>query len=119
MSLAAFDALAAHLSNWSHAIAGPRTSRTPARSPRRGPIVHDTSLPLTMVGAGGRGRLAAITASPTLARRLADLGLTPGVLLEVMRDDGGPLLLAVRETRLALGRAMAQHIVVHLDEQER
>ena len=75
-------------------------------------------LPLTMVGPGCQVRLAAITAGPALAHRLAGMGLTPGVALEVVRDDGGPVLLAVRETRLALGRGMAQHILIQIDEQE-
>ena len=80
-------------------------------------MTREHCIPLTMVGAGIRGRLAAITASPALAHRLADLGLTPGVPVAVVRDDGGPVLLAVRETRLALGRGMAQHILIQIDEE--
>ena len=119
MSLTTLGALATRLTGWSRAIASRKAARQPARSPRGRPTTPDSGLPLTMVGAGSRGRLAAITASRALAHRLADLGLTPGVPLEVVRDDGGPVLLAVRETRLALGRGMAQQILIRLDTRER
>ena len=45
-------------------------------------------------------------------RRLVELGLTPGVQLKVMQDSGGPLIIAVRDSRIALGRGMAKKIFV-------
>jgi Fe2+ transport system protein FeoA len=45
-------------------------------------------------------------------RRLVELGLTPGVRLKVMQDSGGPLIIAVRDSRIALGRGMAQKLFV-------
>ena len=74
------------------------------------------SFPLTLAGAGQAVKLIQITGGGCLRRRLTELGLTPGVELKVMRDDGGPLLLAVRDTRLALGRGMAQQIMVQGDK---
>jgi Fe2+ transport system protein FeoA len=53
-----------------------------------------------------------VAAGKVLSRRLAEMGLTPGVQLEVLQDQGGPLLLAVRDSRLALGRGMAHKIFV-------
>ena len=57
-------------------------------------------------------RLTKIMAGRKLTHRLTELGLTPGVNLEVLHDHGGPLLLAVRDSRLALGRGMASKILV-------
>ncbi len=68
--------------------------------------------PLTMAGRGQTVRLARITAGRRLTHRLSELGLTPGVRFEVLHDHGGPLLLAVRDSRLALGRGMASQILV-------
>ena len=65
-----------------------------------------------MVGIGQPVKLVRITAGRQLSRRLTELGLTPGVNFQVMQDHGGPLLLAVRDTRLALGRGMASKILV-------
>ncbi len=69
-------------------------------------------LPLSMVGPGQRVKLVEIAAGCKLRRRLIELGLTAGVELEVLQDEGGPLLLAVYDTRLALGRGMAHKIIV-------
>lgn len=57
-------------------------------------------------------RLTKIMAERKLTHRLTELGLTPGVHFEVLHDHGGPLLLAVRDSRLALGRGMASKILV-------
>ena len=70
------------------------------------------NLPLAMVGTGQVVKLVRVAAGRILARRLAELGLTPGVQLEILQDQGGPLLLAVRDSRLALGRGMAHKIIV-------
>ncbi|OQY27659.1 MAG: hypothetical protein B6243_12770 [Anaerolineaceae bacterium 4572_5.2] len=56
--------------------------------------------------------LVEITAGHGARRRLTELGLTPGVELQVIQDEGGPLLLAVHDSRLALGRGMAHKIMV-------
>ncbi len=69
-------------------------------------------LPLTMVSIGKPVKLAEIRAGQQLTHRLAELGLTPGVDLEVIQNQGGPLVLAVRDSRLALGRGMAGKIFV-------
>ena len=70
------------------------------------------NLPLAMVGTGQVVKLVRVAAGRILTRRLAELGLTPGVQLEILQDQGGPLLLAVRDSRLALGRGMAYKIIV-------
>jgi len=65
-----------------------------------------------MVGTGQKVKLVEITAGTKLRRRLTELGLTPGVELQVMQDQGGPLLLSVFNSRLAVGRGMAHKIMV-------
>ena len=72
----------------------------------------NTPLPLTLVGSGRPVTLIKILAERKLTRRLTELGLTPGVRIEIIHDHGGPLLLAVRDSRLALGRSMAGQILV-------
>lgn len=49
-----------------------------------------------------------------LRQRLAELGILPGTELTLLRPpaDGGPVLVHVRGTRLALGRGMAQKVFV-------
>ena len=69
-------------------------------------------LPLTMLPPGQPARIVEVRAGRHLKDRLAGLGLLPGNTVKVLRDNGGPLLLAVGETRLALGRGMAHKILV-------
>lgn len=75
--------------------------------------MNTQSLPLTMVAPGERVRLLKVCAGETLSNRLSAMGLTPGVELTVIQD-AGPLLLGVRDSRLAIGRGMAQKIFVEL-----
>ncbi len=57
-------------------------------------------------------QLERINAGGRLAHRLTELGLTPGVELSIIQDNGGPLLISVRGSRIAIGRGMAQKIQV-------
>jgi Fe2+ transport system protein FeoA len=74
-----------------------------------------TTIPLTSLEPGRRGRLVRIEGGHQVVHRLSELGLTPGVEIEVLRrNGGGPLLLAVRDTRLAIGRGMADKVLVEI-----
>ena len=73
-------------------------------------------LPLSMATPGERLTLVDITAGDGLRHRLTELGLTPGVEFHVVRSAGGPLLLAVHDSRLAIGRGMAHKILVATQE---
>ena len=70
-------------------------------------------MPLTIVQVGRRVRLVAVAAGRGLQSRLAAMGLVPGVEIEVLRNSQhGPFLIAVKGSRIMLGRGMAQKIVV-------
>lgn len=70
------------------------------------------TLPLPLAGEGTRVRLVAVSGGQRAAHRLAELGLTPGVELTLLRDNGGTLLIAVGDTRLALGHGLAHTLLV-------
>ncbi|MEA3339733.1 MAG: FeoA family protein [Chloroflexota bacterium] len=70
---------------------------------------------LAMVSPGEEVRLTAIRGGRRMRKRLADLGLNIGMTVRVLQRNGrGPLLLAVKDSRLALGRGMAHKIRVEL-----
>lgn len=73
---------------------------------------QDRVLPLKNIRSGQPVVLVQISGGHRVAHRLAELGLTPGVQLEVLQNKGGPILLAVRGTRLAIGRGMANKVMV-------
>ena len=76
------------------------------------PCPHCESCPLSSVGVGEACFLLHVGTGRRLRRRLAELGLTPGVQMTVLQNTGGPVLVSVRNSRLALGRQMAHHLDV-------
>ena len=70
-------------------------------------------MPLTIIQAGRRVRLVAVNAGQGLEGRLSAMGLVPGVEIEILRNSlHGPFLIAVKGSRIMLGRGMAQKIMV-------
>ncbi|HUW84508.1 MAG TPA: FeoA family protein [Phycisphaerae bacterium] len=68
---------------------------------------------LSMVQPGRKVRLVTVQAGRGLKARLAEMGLVPGVELEVInRNSAGPLIVVVKQSRIMLGRGMAHRIVV-------
>jgi ferrous iron transport protein A len=78
------------------------------------------AMPLSLAGAGKTLTVTGVTAGWGLRRRLAELGLTPGVSVTVMSGcHPGPLLIDLRGSRLSLGFGVAQKIMVKEAEVER
>ena len=69
-------------------------------------------MPLTMVNPGQEVTLIDIHGGRGIRARLYSMGLIPGVRLTVLGARGGPIMIAVNDTRLALGFGMAQKIMV-------
>ena len=70
---------------------------------------------LAMAQEGERVRVVRLDRGERAGRRLADYGLTPGVeAVMVKRSVGGPILVAVGDARLAIGRGMASRVLVEL-----
>ncbi len=70
-------------------------------------------MPLSMVSPGELVQVAAVRAGWGLQRRLADMGLTPGVQVRVVNSQRpGPVVIEVRGSRLALGQGLAHKIMV-------
>jgi ferrous iron transport protein A len=65
-------------------------------------------LPLALVQAGQRVRLAGVEAGFGLQGRLLAMGFVPGIELEVIhKPPTGPILVRIGNSRVALGRGMA------------
>jgi Fe2+ transport system protein FeoA len=69
--------------------------------------------PLSVVKAGEKVKLVRIDAGRGLSSRLAAMGLLPNVELTVVRNGHpGPFVISVKESKVMLGRGMAQKIMV-------
>jgi Fe2+ transport system protein FeoA len=70
-------------------------------------------IPLAMVSSGEVVQVVDVRAGWGLQRRLADMGLTPGVTIKVLNSQvPGPIIIDLRGSRLVLGYGMAQKILV-------
>jgi len=66
-----------------------------------------------MVSPGELVQVATVRAGWGLQRRLADMGLTPGVQVRVVNSQRpGPVVIEIRGSRLALGQGLAHKIMV-------
>jgi len=68
---------------------------------------------LTALAPGQRAVVTALEGGHGMRRRLASMGLTVGSEVESLISRGsGPIVVAVRQTRLALGRGVANRVLV-------
>ncbi|MGB9856753.1 MAG: FeoA family protein [Dictyoglomaceae bacterium] len=58
---------------------------------------------------GGRGRIL----------RLAELGIIPGEEIILVQKSFGPVIIKIKDTNLALGRGIAQNILVEVENGEK
>ena len=79
--------------------------------------MHQTqTIPLSQAPEGRPLKLVEINAGRRLKYRLAEMGLTAGVEMTILQKAGGPLLVCVRDSRVAIGRGMAQKLMVSISE---
>ena len=70
-------------------------------------------LPLSFVLPGEQVVIDRLVGGSQVQQRLADMGLTPGTTIEVIKASGpGPIIVAFRGSRLALGRGLSQKVLV-------
>jgi ferrous iron transport protein A len=75
--------------------------------------VANSAIPLSALSTGEQGAVVQLEGGRGLLSRMASLGFTPGAEVTVLQNFGrGPLIVRVREARVALGRGEAKKIHV-------
>ena len=69
-------------------------------------------IPLAGMPRGSRCVIVGINAGRGLMSRLLQMGLTPGTEVVVVENTQGPVLVNVRGVTIALGRGIAEKIMV-------
>jgi ferrous iron transport protein A len=73
----------------------------------------NASIPLGDLSTGQTARVESFCAGRGLMNRLAVLGFLPGQEIKMIQNFGhGPVIVTVRDTRVALGREEARQITV-------
>lgn len=88
-------------------------SAAEAGEPRTDTAIGVTALPLPMLPPGQPACVERVLAAANgMVRKLSAMGVVAGVRVTVLNTQPGPLLLRVGESRYAIGRGMAQRIMV-------
>lgn len=68
---------------------------------------------------GEKGKVLTIKGGKGRILRLAELGIVPGEEIILIQKSFGPIIVRVKETNLALGRGIAQNILVEVENGEK
>ncbi|NPV52732.1 MAG: ferrous iron transport protein A [Firmicutes bacterium] len=75
--------------------------------------MENGALPLSFLPTGRDATIKDVLGGFGLRRKLTELGVVRGRLIRVVQNDfAGPIIISVGDGRLALGRGMAQKIIV-------
>jgi Fe2+ transport system protein A len=69
-------------------------------------------MPVTMAKAGEKNYIAKITGKDDVRAHLAALGFVVGESVTVVSSIGGNVILSIKDSRIALGRELAQRILI-------
>ncbi len=69
-------------------------------------------MPLAMMKIGDEVRVESIAGNDGTRKRLETLGFVPGTAVKVLQIAAGNMILAVHESRIALGKDVAMRIRV-------
>jgi Fe2+ transport system protein FeoA len=77
---------------------------------------EDTPQALSALPAGARGVIHSLLGERSFGSRVANLGFTVGAPVSVRQNYGrGPMIVALRGTLVALGRAEAAKVLVRME----
>jgi Fe2+ transport system protein FeoA len=77
---------------------------------------EDTPQALSALPAGARGVIHSLLGERSFGSRVANLGFTVGAPVSVRQNYGrGPMIVALRGTLVALGRAEAAKVLVQME----
>jgi ferrous iron transport protein A len=78
--------------------------------------IGDTPRALSALPAGSRGVIHSLLGGHSFGSRVANLGFTVGARISVRQNYGrGPMIVALRGTLVALGRAEAAKVLVQME----
>ena len=77
-------------------------------------MTEKKKIPLAMVQSGQKVRLIKVDSGQGLRGRLMAMGLVTNAEFSVVNNNSGPLIIKIKESKIALGRGMANKIMVSL-----
>lgn len=74
--------------------------------------MNEKSRPLNAISMGRSAEIRDVVGGEVMCKKLMEMGLSKGTIIEIMNNDIGHLVVKLGETRLVLGRSMAQKVMV-------
>lgn len=71
-------------------------------------------VPLSFANQGVYVKIKEIIGGKTISKKLKEMGFVDGMKIKVMRNDIGPVVVKVGESRIILGRGMANKVMVEV-----
>ncbi|MBU5437187.1 ferrous iron transport protein A [Tissierella sp. MSJ-40] len=71
-----------------------------------------TTIPLIFLNCGEAGKVKEILGGDSIIKRLFEMGLNTGAEVRMVKNDSGPVILYTSGSKLALGRGLAQKIMI-------
>lgn len=69
-------------------------------------------MPLCFYSQGEKGFIENILGGEKVSKRLYEMGFNKGAEVKIVKNDVGPLIVSLSGSKIAIGRGMAQKIVV-------
>ena len=69
-------------------------------------------MPLNMIGIGNSADIIRVSGSDEIRRYLGNLGFIPGAKVRLMSDNMGNVIVNIKDSRIAINKDMACHIMV-------
>lgn len=69
-------------------------------------------LPLARLDVGDQGKVARIAAGGFATKRLYEMGFNTGAEIKVLKNDRGPMIVALGGHKIALGRGLAEKMFI-------
>lgn len=75
-------------------------------------MMNNMYIPLNAIAIDRYAEINNVSGGENICKKLMEMGLNKGSIIRMIRNDVGPLIIKVGETRLVLGRGMAQKVMV-------
>ncbi len=70
------------------------------------------TMPMAFAPVGSKVEIVNILMGQALNKKLMEMGLSTGSKIQIVKNDGGQLILGIAGSKLALGQGMGQKIMV-------
>lgn len=74
--------------------------------------MNSMCMPLNIIGVGKSAEIDNLTGSENMCKKLMEMGMNKGAVIQIVKNDAGSLIIRIGESRLVLGRGMAQKVMV-------